>query len=173
MLSEAPTPTRAPDDQFRNMQDRLNYVRHTHAHIHSISWVGVGGSYSIDETRRHRLGTDYCTPDIDTSEIIVDCQWHFPMDYQRCFPTDLNLSVVCSKGLSLSRWISAGNRLYTIYLCDFWRVIFRPEWPSRASLQATATSPINIIMIINMIIIIISSSNNSKCNGNNVMVITE
>ena len=24
----------------------------------------------------------YCTPEIDTSEIIVELKWHFPMDFQ-------------------------------------------------------------------------------------------
>ena len=27
----------------------------------------------------------YCAPEIDTSEVIVEFQWHFPMDVQRCF----------------------------------------------------------------------------------------
>ena len=26
------------------------------------------------------LGATYCTPEINNSEIIVDVQWHFPMD---------------------------------------------------------------------------------------------
>ena len=46
------------------------------------------------------LGTKDCTPEIDTLEIIVDCQWHFP--------TGLHLSVVFSKGLSLGQWIFSG-----------------------------------------------------------------
>ena len=41
------------------------------------------------------LGAIYCTPEINTSEIIVDFQRHFPMDF-RC-----HFSVVLSKGLSL------------------------------------------------------------------------
>ena len=40
MRSEPATPTRAPDSQFRNMQDSLEYVRHTSK---LISGVGVGG----------------------------------------------------------------------------------------------------------------------------------
>ena len=39
----------------------------------------------------HILGANYGTPEIDTSENIVDVQWHVPMD--------VHLSVVCFKGL--------------------------------------------------------------------------
>ena len=46
------------------------------------------------------------TPEIHTSESIVDFQWHFPMGFQWHFPTELHLSVVFSKGLSLSQWIT-------------------------------------------------------------------
>ena len=45
-------------------------------------------------------GAKYCTPEIDTSEIIVDFQWHFP--------TYCHSSVVLSKGLSLVQWIFTG-----------------------------------------------------------------
>ena len=31
------------------------------------------------------LGAKYCTPEIDTSEIIVEFQWHIPMDVQWLF----------------------------------------------------------------------------------------
>ena len=51
------------------------------------------------------VGTKYCTPETDTSEIIVDVQWHFPMDAQLYFPTTYHTSVVFSKGLSLSQWM--------------------------------------------------------------------
>ena len=30
---------------------------------------------------RPPVGAKDCTPEINTSEIIVDCQWHFPMDF--------------------------------------------------------------------------------------------
>ena len=33
------------------------------------------------------LGAKDCTPEINTSETIVDSQWHFTMDFQWCFPT--------------------------------------------------------------------------------------
>ena len=35
-----------------------------------------------------RIGAKDRTPEIDTSEIIVDLQWHVPMDVQWHFPTD-------------------------------------------------------------------------------------
>ena len=35
----------------------------------------------------HIIGTKYCTPEINTSEVIVDFQWHFPMDFQWHFST--------------------------------------------------------------------------------------
>ena len=31
-----------------------------------------------------RLGAKDCTPEINTSEIIMDCQWHFPMKFPLC-----------------------------------------------------------------------------------------
>ena len=49
---------------------------------------------------RH-LGTKYCTLEIDTSEIIVDFQWHLP--------TDFHFSVE----ISLSQWIFTRNLQWT------------------------------------------------------------
>ena len=40
-----------------------------------------------------------CIPEINTSEIIVDVQWHFT--------TELHFSVAFSKGIPLSQWIPA------------------------------------------------------------------
>ena len=54
------------------------------------------------------LGAEDRTPEINTSEIIVDFQLHVPMDVQWQFPTQRHLSAVCSKGMSLSQWIVAG-----------------------------------------------------------------
>ena len=34
-------------------------------------------------------GAKDCTPEINTSEIVVDFQWYFPMDVQWHFPTKL------------------------------------------------------------------------------------
>ena len=59
------------------------------------------------------LRAENCTPEMDTSDIIVDFQWQFPMDFQWHFQTDVHLTVVCSKGLSLSQWMAAGNVEWT------------------------------------------------------------
>ena len=59
--------------------------------------------------QRSHLGAKYCTPEIDTSEIIVDFQWHFPMDLQWYFPKDCHLSAVFSQGLSPYQWIFTGK----------------------------------------------------------------
>ena len=54
------------------------------------------------------LGAKYSTPEINTSEIIVDCQWHFPMDVQWHFPMESHFSAVCPKGLSFVQWMFTG-----------------------------------------------------------------
>ena len=46
----------------------------------------------------------YCRPELNASEIAVDFQWHFPMDFQGFSPEGFHMSVVWSKGLSLSQW---------------------------------------------------------------------
>ena len=33
------------------------------------------------------IGANYCTPEIDTSKLIVDFPWHAPMNVQWHFPT--------------------------------------------------------------------------------------
>ena len=55
------------------------------------------------------LGAKDCTPEIDTSEIIVDFQWHFPMDFEWHFQTEFHIPVVFSKGLSHVQWSFTGN----------------------------------------------------------------
>ena len=65
-------------------------------------------SLEPEKTTVHTVGANYYTPEINTSEIMVDFQWHFPMDFQWHFPTKFHLSVVFPKGLSLSQWIFAG-----------------------------------------------------------------
>ena len=47
------------------------------------------------------LEAEDCTPEINTSEIIVHFQWYVPMDCQWHFPTEFHLPGVFSKGLSL------------------------------------------------------------------------
>ena len=41
-----------------------------------------------------------CTPEINTSEITVDVQWRFQMDFQWHFPREFDLSAVFSEGLA-------------------------------------------------------------------------
>ena len=71
-----------------------------------------------------------------TSEVIVDFQWHFPMDFSGVFSSNgIHLSVVCSKGLSLVQWILTGNVQWmfsgifqwNFTFCEFWCVIFCPD----------------------------------------------
>ena len=50
----------------------------------------------------------YCTPEIDTSEVIVEFQWHFPMDYQLHFPMEFHYSAVSPKDCHLSSKIFTG-----------------------------------------------------------------
>ena len=66
--------------------------------------AGLGLGLGLGEQGGHAyVGAKDCTPEIDTSEITLDAQWHFPMDFQRHFPKDF------------------------FCLCDVWCVIFCPE----------------------------------------------
>ena len=56
-----------------------------------------------------QLGAKDCTPEISTSEVIVDFQWHVSLDFQRHFPVGFDVSAVVSKGLSLPQWIFTGD----------------------------------------------------------------
>ena len=55
--------------------------------------------HDLPEFHQNFVVAKDCTPEIDTSEIIVDCQWHFPMDCQWCVPTNLHFSAVVSQGI--------------------------------------------------------------------------
>ena len=70
------------------------------------------------------LGAKDCKPEIDTSEIIVDFQWHFPMDCHSHFPTDFYLSVVFSKGLPLFQLIFNGSVKWTFSGIFHWNLTF-------------------------------------------------
>ena len=81
------------------------------------------------------LGTKYCTPAVDALEVIVHFQWHVPVNCQCHLPTEFNCSVVLSKGLSLSLWVSLGlsngfseHFPMETHLCDFWCVIVCPDF---------------------------------------------
>ena len=56
------------------------------------------------------IGTKDCTTETDTSEIILDLQWHSPMDVQLYFPTYHHASVVlsytCPSHISYNLYIS-------------------------------------------------------------------
>ena len=60
---------------FRGSLDMFRFLRTTSCvcNFSSEHWDGWGANKN--------------TPEINTSEIIVDFQWHFPMDFQRHFPT--------------------------------------------------------------------------------------
>ena len=64
------------------------------------------GSAVLRVDRSGTLGPKYCTPQINTSEIIVDLQWHFPVDVQWHFPTEFHLSVAVPKDCHLSSGFS-------------------------------------------------------------------
>ena len=64
-----------------------------------------------------------CTPEIDTSEIIVDFQWHFPMDFHfsmdshfeisgvQYFAPSLSASLVCSRNITWSAGLKLAGHL--------------------------------------------------------------
>ena len=92
--------------------------------------------------RRLKKGQKKCPPEIDTSEIVVDFQWHSPTDFQQHFPTTFHVSAVCSKGLSLFQRVCTGIVQWTfsgiflwIYFCDFWCNILPRILCSRWRLQ--------------------------------------
>ena len=65
------------------------------------SWVPPPPAQCARRSAQVRTaGATNCTPKINTSEIIVDFQWHFPMDF--------HLSVAFSKILSFVQWIFTG-----------------------------------------------------------------
>ena len=78
---------------------------------------------------------NHCTPEIKTSEIIVDFQWHFPMDVQWCFPTNKSLvSGIFQRIVTFpvdNYWKFPMDFQWRfpmeLHFCDFWCVIFCPE----------------------------------------------
>ena len=67
-----------------------------------------------------RLGANYRTPEIDTSEVMVDVQWHFLTDYQLHFPMDCHVPsgfvLDISDGLSVA--FSNDISLLTVLMCN-------------------------------------------------------
>ena len=87
----------------------------------SLACPRLGSSQSSREfgrLGRRCLGAKDCTPEINTSEIIVDVQWHVPMDCQWHVQKEFHLSVVCSKGLSLVQWICTGVAQWISVACS-------------------------------------------------------
>ena len=77
---------------------------YTYIHRYSIALYYIIVQYN---TRRAPLGATYRTPEIKTSETIVDFRWHLPTDFQWQFPMD-------------------------VHFCDFWCVVVCPApWRSR------------------------------------------
>ena len=60
------------------------------------------------------VGPKDCTPEINTSETIVDFQWHFPMDCQWWFPTLFNSSVAAPRRRAGPR----GRRRGRVLICE-------------------------------------------------------
>ena len=88
---------------------------YTHVTVYSVSniwmtlpnldlclWRSVSASEHDGDGAAAGLGAKDCTPEIDTSESIVDFRCRFPMDFQWHVPTEFHSSVVFSKGLSFS-----------------------------------------------------------------------
>ena len=76
--------------------------------IRNSSSNDSNSSSSSSSNNITRSGAKDCTPEIDTSEVIVDLQRRSPMALQWHFQTDFHVTAVCSKGLSLPQWIFTG-----------------------------------------------------------------
>ena len=92
------------------------------------------------------VGAKDCTPEIDTSEIIVDCQWHFQMEFQSNFPTPVDLSVVFPKGLSLFRWIFTGIVQWIFKYIFRWNSTFVPRTEKACNTRCRRILGIDICM---------------------------
>ena len=66
------------------------------------------------------LGAKDRTPEIDTSESIVDFQWDFP--------TEFHFSAVRSKGLSLFQWIVTGIVQWIFSVTLKWNLTFLTKY---------------------------------------------
>ena len=109
----------------------MDLARGTCSLVHAL----ISARLAPSETLPRLPGAKYCTLEIDTSEVIVDFQWPFPMDCQWHFPTQFHLSVGVPKGLSLAQWISTGMFQLTfsvffpngLSFCEVSCVIFCPN----------------------------------------------
>ena len=87
------------------------------------------------------IGAKHCTPEINTSEIIVDFQWHFPMDLSNLFslvsgifqtivtsPVDLYWSFPTDfSGIFSDSHHGLFSGIFEFHLCDFWCICL-PLW---------------------------------------------
>ena len=108
--------------------ERYTTRRHCKRHRQQRhEWFAAAGNH---------IGAKDCTPEIKTSEIIVDVQWHIPMDVQWHVPTDVNLSVVL-----FQRIVTCPVDVYLncpmdcqwhvpmhVHVCDIWCVICCPSY---------------------------------------------
>ena len=99
---------------YVHIQIHIHIHMHIHIHniIYNILWRATDSMPSIapsdlpaNKNSVRNWGKD-CAPEINTSEIIVDCV--ACSNGCSMVPTEFHLSVVCSKGLSLSQWIFTG-----------------------------------------------------------------
>ena len=58
------------------------YILCIHVHLFTFGLLIAGPVAAAPIGLPHTVGAKDCTPEIDTSEIIVDFQRHFPMDGQ-------------------------------------------------------------------------------------------
>ena len=94
------------------------------------------------------LGAKYFTPEIYTSEIIVDFPWRFPMIIQWHFPQIVTCQWYFPKGCHLSSVFCCWNVPMDFqwhfpmefHFCDFWCEIFCPD-PCRPLLRRAAAPP--------------------------------
>ena len=102
-------------------------------------WTDYPWTGSPSSPKPRKPGAKDRTPEINTSEIIVDCQWYFPTDCQLHFPIEFHLSLVSgiSQGIVTCpvdvyrncpmdfQWHFPTN----LILCEIWCVIVCPEKP--------------------------------------------
>ena len=85
---------------------------------------GLGAAAAGPRLYACPVGAKDCKPEIHTSEIIVDFQWHFPRDFQWHFPAQFHMSVVFSKGLSLVQWSLTGISQWAFSGIFQWKFTF-------------------------------------------------
>ena len=98
------------------------------------------------------LGAKDCTPEIDTSEIIVNCQCHFPLGFEWHFAKGISLVsgmfqriVTCPVDVYWNCPMDCQRHcLMKVHACENWCVIFRPECSTCCSESATPLASQNL-----------------------------